>query len=880
MKDEQAVFILHPFRCEGTMRSKDLLRFVIVSALFLLGLYLLSRNLTPPQPERDKSQEGARTEKQEARAEPLGAAAGFGGHLALKQRREPVPRERQQARAEPLGAVAGFGGHIALKQRERESARSRPTITLGSLESDSPFHLQVIFDPRGACVRRLVLNKFKAADKYGRPAKGDLELIADQAEVPEEFRIPEEFRLGAFVLYHYDIDKPTAERPLDRLGKINWDVEEVKKPSDEEQSARFSTTIQGVKITKTFRLSPRTYHLGLDVKLQRTTSTLSEKFRYQLSGPLGLPVEGRWYATTHRHALIGRLSDDRKSLWREYEDVLQIANKQGGEPVSSESDRRLHYAGIGVQFFASVIVVDDQQKATDFLASARPTLEASVVTLEAEESVRPGDREITVTDKRDRSRPRESYKLTDEVALELAVKNLRRGQKISLLCVPDMDNNLWAVKVLPEGEAQPVFHDDITVRVNTEPLDLQKESEIEHHYLLYNGPVKAMLLGQMRGEKAVEEGLVDRYVHTLHLNTLTDYRSPGLGGSIASKIFLTNLIIFFTNLCHHILGFLYWIIPSHGICIVLLTVLVRGIMFPLSRKQAQTSLKMQALAPELKKLKEKFGDDRQAFAMAQMELFRKHGVNPLGTCWMLLLQLPIFMGLYYCLQESVQFRLGSFLWIENLAAPDMLLWWSERIPWISRPEDYGGFLYLGPYLNILPIIAVTLMLYSQSKMMPPPADEQAAMQQKMMKYMMILFALFFYKMAAGLCIYFIATTLWGMAERRMLPKKKPTTDGETADSLFEKMRAQQSAPAPKKEEPRQAPNGQGVTAAASNRAKRRQERKRRQEAARSQLAAGRKEETPDGEKPQTPGGAQGPSASWWSRLREWWQDVLKKASKK
>src|SRR5205085_10376707 len=150
----------------------------------------------------------------------------------------------------------------------------------------------------------------------------------------------------------------------------------------------------------------------------------------------------------------------------------------------------------------------------------------------------------------------------------------------------------------------------------------------------------------------------------------------------------------------------------------------------MSRKQALTSIRMQALQPELKKLKEKFKDDRQGFAMAQMELFRKNEISMFGSCWMIFLQMPIFMGLYYCLQESVHFRLAPFLWIRNLAAPDMLVYWTENIPLLSRPEDYGSLLYLGPYLNLLPICAVSLMIYQQQKMMPPAADEQQAMQQK------------------------------------------------------------------------------------------------------------------------------------------------------
>src|SRR5262249_15223977 len=233
---------------------------------------------------------------------------------------------------------------------------------------------------------------------------------------------------------------------------------------------------------------------------------------------------------------------------------------------------------------------------------------------------------------------------------------------------------------------------------------------------------------------------------------LTDYQSPGGLGTFSSKIGWTFLLIFFTNLMHRVLWFIYNVVPSYGICIILLTVLVRGLMFPLSRRQAMTSIKMQELAPGLKKLQQKFKDDPRARTEAMMALYRKHGVNPLGSCWLLLLQMPIFMGLYYALQESVHFRLAGFLWMDNLAAPDMLFSWGEKIPWISRPEDYGGLLYLGPYFNLLPVLAVALMIVQQKMLMPPPADEQQAMQQKMMKYMMILFGLIFYKMPSGLCV--------------------------------------------------------------------------------------------------------------------------------
>jgi len=173
----------------------------------------------------------------------------------------------------------------------------------------------------------------------------------------------------------------------------------------------------------------------------------------------------------------------------------------------------------------------------------------------------------------------------------------------------------------------------------------------------------------------------------------------------------------------------------------------------------------------MKKLQEKYKGDKQAQAQATMELYRKHKVSPASGCMPLFLQMPIFMGLYYCLQESVQFRLAPFLWIDNLAAPDMLIWWGQWIPWISDPDNLGGMLYLGPYFNLLPIFAVAFMVVQQKMMSPPAQNEEQEMQQKTMQIMMGVMGIFFYKMAAGLCLYFIASSMWGLAERKLLPKK-------------------------------------------------------------------------------------------------------------
>src|SRR5262249_53747735 len=161
---------------------------------------------------------------------------------------------------------------------------------------------------------------------------------------------------------------------------------------------------------------------------------------------------------------------------------------------------------------------------------------------------------------------------------------------------------------MEKAHAQRPQLDDITMRVNTKQFDLKPGETVEHKYLLYHGPMKVALLGDLTaGGKAVAPELIHRYKDTLHLGTLTDYHwqqegFPGAMSRFFSAIGWTYVLIGCTNLMHYVLGLLHWVVPNYGVCILLLTVLVRGLMFPLSRRQALMSVKMQALAPELKKL--------------------------------------------------------------------------------------------------------------------------------------------------------------------------------------------------------------------------------------------------------------------------------------
>ncbi len=797
-----------------------------------------------------------------------------------------------------LGAAVQLAGEVALAPW----APQRPAnvrVRLGSRDRNSPYHLMVLLESVGAGVRQVVLNKFQQADTQGKPQwemglDGKPILDEEGKPIPEPLELisPTPNGIGTSasnLLYHYDVNRPESDHPLTTLANVNWRIARVKGPKalceqvrqamtdpsdlieevtgeEGEQVVAFTAEVQDIRLTKTFSLKPKEYHVGLEVQVERQPGTprTERKVRYQLTSGHGLRLEGEWYTNTFRQSLIGLLEEE-KSVDRILQDIRYIDLRAGGDAYLAEKDKRILYAAIGVQYFASAVVVDDTQPNKDFLASVRPTLETRLVKVTVDKPPRAGDPTFEVSDK---ARPGQSdlYYLSPVASEKLS--KVPAGTRVALLCrhrplpLDERTNpppvSLDVIDAMPEDQAQMLFVDDITMRVNTRPIELKADSDkpVVHKYLLYNGPIKVKLLEQMDGVRSVEEALVDRYADTLHLKTMTDYPSPGFWGSIGRFTFMSNLIMMVTNLMHWVLHQLHHVVPSYGICILLLTIMVRGIMYPVSRKQALTSLRMQELAPELKKLQEKYKDDRQAFAQAQMELFRKNGVNPFGSCWMLFLQMPIFMGLYYCLQESVHFRLAPFLWVKNLAAPDMLFSWGESIPLISTPESYGSMIYLGPYLNLLPIIAVTLMILQQKMMMPPPADEQQAMQQKMMKYMMVVMCVLFYKVAAGLGLYFIASSLWGFAERKLLPKKKAKVEGETAtaEGLFQKLTGR-SESASTSDVPAGA-TGKG----GADRGSRRPDRKRRK---------GKDEEEATG---------------WWAdtkkKVSEWWAELQRQAERK
>lgn len=225
-----------------------------------------------------------------------------------------------------------------------------------------------------------------------------------------------------------------------------------------------------------------------------------------------------------------------------------------------------------------------------------------------------------------------------------------------------------------------------------------------------------------------------------------------------------------------VLHFFYAIVGNYGLAIVMLTLVVRGFMFPLGRKAAANAQRMQELQPELKKINDKYKDNMEKRAKAMQELYAKHNFKPLAGCLPMFIQLPIFIGLYRCLSVDISLRqeplIPGISWCSNLAGPDMLFNWSSWMPEFIAGKGSG---WLGPYFNILPIATVVLFILQQKLLMPKATDDQTRMTQNMMQVMTVFMGVLFFKVPSGLCIYFITSSLWSLLERKLVKTTLPVT---------------------------------------------------------------------------------------------------------
>ncbi len=296
---------------------------------------------------------------------------------------------------------------------------------------------------------------------------------------------------------------------------------------------------------------------------------------------------------------------------------------------------------------------------------------------------------------------------------------------------PDSSEHIDAAISQMGAHLEPSDMLNLTVNLETTKIEIPPHGAERHAYVYYIGPK--------------QEEVLSLYGN---LVSLIDY-----GWTSAICKYLIKILNFFYSITH-----------NYGVSILLLTLLVKSLLFPLTKKSQVSMYRMQKLQPEINKLREKHKHDKQKMGQEQMTLFKKHGVNPMGGCLPMVFQLPVFFALFRTLQLSFEMRHAPFIfWINDLSRPDTL----THLPF-SLPV-------IGNMLNILPII-MTITQFIQTRMTPKSSDPQQQAQQKMMAFMPLIFAFILYSMPSGLTLYWTTSTLLSIGEqfliRRIVKKIK------------------------------------------------------------------------------------------------------------
>ncbi len=292
-----------------------------------------------------------------------------------------------------------------------------------------------------------------------------------------------------------------------------------------------------------------------------------------------------------------------------------------------------------------------------------------------------------------------------------------------------LKNKYFSIIIKPFSQTKNAFvssdlDGNLVSGISTEAVTIEPGASIEHKYALYAGPSNIAELKEFG--YGLEESV-----------------NYGFFGGI-SKVLIITL-----RACNSL-------VHNWGLSIILLSVLLNVILFPLTAKSFKSMQKMQELHPQMEKLKAQYKDQPQKLNQEIMELYKKYNINPFSGCLPILLQMPIFIALYQALMKSIELRNAGFLWIRDLSS-------TEAIPLpISFP-------IIGNSINILPLIMVAAMVIQQ-KMSTASAgsavsDEQKQQQKVMLIVMPIMFGFIFYNMPSGLVLYWVVNTILTIVEQ-------------------------------------------------------------------------------------------------------------------
>jgi YidC/Oxa1 family membrane protein insertase len=215
----------------------------------------------------------------------------------------------------------------------------------------------------------------------------------------------------------------------------------------------------------------------------------------------------------------------------------------------------------------------------------------------------------------------------------------------------------------------------------------------------------------------------------------------------------------FEIIARPLLSILRWIqgyVVNWGVAIILLTIIVRSAMFPLAFKSMTSMRKMQALSPKIKVLREKYKDNKERMNKEIMKFYGQNKVNPMGGCLPMVLQMPIFIGLYYALLPAIELRHTPFM-----------LWWSD----LSNAD----------YTLILPILMGVSMFAQQN--LTSTAATMDPTQAKIMKWMPVMMVMFFLNMPSGLVLYWVISNIISVGQQLIINKVLPAPVAAATDKV-------------------------------------------------------------------------------------------------
>jgi len=275
---------------------------------------------------------------------------------------------------------------------------------------------------------------------------------------------------------------------------------------------------------------------------------------------------------------------------------------------------------------------------------------------------------------------------------------------------------------LGDDDVKPASSNGYTAALVYPAVTLATNQIVQRQFVVYAGPKEYHLLSKVAAEL------------NNNLDSVMDFGFFG---------FFSKGLLLAMNFLHAAVKVPY------GWAIVLLTVILRVLFWPLTAAGTRSMKRMQALQPQVKAIQEKYKDDPMKAQKKQMELWKENKVNPMGGCLPALVQMPVFWGFFRMIRSAIELRGAHFLWASDLSTPDTLF----MIPGINFP------------FNLLPLLMVGVMVWQAHLTPPSPGMDPA--QQKMMRYMPAVFLVFLYNYSSGMALYMFVSTLLGIIQTKM-----------------------------------------------------------------------------------------------------------------